>query len=284
MPPLVVTDLDRTFWPLSGVAPTAHLEALGELRRAGHVVIAATGRRRRNLVRMFDSNGLQMPAVVLDGSMGIDFATARCFHRVAFHSDAMWGVLDVFGFSGIRPCLYIDDHGEPGGDVVLPEDPTTPRTHLEFLEQDVNPDVGPGDVEHDVLSLVVTGVPIELAETAAATVNQERLGIARVDPVDPDYGGSRLTVTPPGVSKATGVEAYCRWAALPVDFTAIGDGVNDLELLQAASVSIAVADGYPDLVAAADHIIAPPQQLGWSALPRLLDRGPAVAGHEQGKG
>ncbi len=270
MPKLVVTDLDRTFWGLDCVAPAAHLQALGELEAAGHVVLAATGRRLRNVARLFELNDLQLPVVALDGSIGMDFATMHRFHRIAFDPAALLYLLETLDCLEIRPCLYIDDHGEPGGDVVIPENPTSGRNHLEFLEEDINQGLNPNDVEADVLELVLTGLPSNLAHTAAKSVHSQALGVARVDEPDPLYGGSRLTVSPPGISKVSGVEAFCRWAGHPFDFAAVGDGVNDVELLQAASIAIAIADSYPALVAMADHIIAPPAQTGWSTVPQLL--------------
>ena len=273
---LVVTDLDRTFWGLDCVAPAAHLEALAELEAAGHVVLAATGRRLRNISRLFDLNGLQLPAVALDGSIGMDFATKERFHRIAFDSAALWELLDVLGAHGIRPCLYIDTHGEPGGDVVIPDNPTSVQTHLEFLEEDTNHELHPEDVQPDVLELVLTGLSSDLAHMAAKEVHSQSLGIARVDEPDPLYGGSRLTVSPPGISKVSGVEAFCRWRGHNVDFAAIGDGVNDLELLEAASISIAVAGSYASQVADADHIIPPPEQSGWATVPQLLNSGRAT--------
>ena len=267
---LVVTDLDRTFWGLDCVAPTAHLEALAELEAAGHVVLAATGRRLRNIARLFDLNGLQLPAVALDGSIGMDFATNERFHRIAFDPAALWELLDTLDNYGIRPCLYIDDHGKPGGDVVLPENPTSEPTHLKFQEEDINPGLSPADVESDVLELVLTGLPSELAHMAAREVHSRALGIARVDEPDPFYGGSRLTVSPPGISKVSGVEAFCRRTDRPFDYTAVGDGINDLELLEAASTSIAIAGSYASQTATPDHIINPPEASGWAFVPKLV--------------
>ena len=267
---LVVTDLDRTFWGLDCIAPAAHLEALTELEAAGHTVLAATGRRLRNIARLLDQNGLELPAVGLDGSIGMDFATKERFHRIAFDSAALGKLLDVLDAHGIRPCLYIDDRGEPGGDVVIPENPTSVQTHLEFLEEDVNHGLDPNDVQSDVLELVLTGLPSDLAHLAAKEVHSQSLGVARVDEPDPLYGGSRLTVSPPGVSKVSGVEAFCRWKGHNVDFAAVGDGVNDLELLEAASISIAVADSYASRTATPNHIIPPPEQSGWATLPKLI--------------
>jgi hydroxymethylpyrimidine pyrophosphatase-like HAD family hydrolase len=270
MPKLVVTDLDRTFWGLDCVAPAAHLEALAELEATGHVVLAATGRRLRNIARLFELNGLQLPAVALDGSIGMDFATNERFHRIAFDPVALTDLLDTLGTHDIRPCLYIDDHGEPGGDVVLPQNPTSEPTHLKFQEEDINPGLSPADVESDVLELVLTGLPSDLAHLAAKEVHSKSLGVARVDEPDPLFGGSRLTVSPPGVSKVSGVEAFCQWTGHEFDFAAIGDGINDLELLEAASTSIAIAGSYASQTATPDHIINPPEASGWAFVPKLV--------------
>ncbi len=270
---LVVTDLDRTFWGLDCVAPVAHLEALAELEAAGHTVLAATGRRLRNISRLFEQNGLELPAVALDGSIGMDFATNERFHRIAFDSAALWELLDVLDAHGIRPCLYIDDRGEPGGDVVMPESPSSEPSHLRFLDEDVNHGLSPADVEDDVLELVLTGLPSDLAHLAAKEVHSHALGIARVDEPDPLYGGSRLTVSPPGVSKVSGVEAFCKWKGLDIEFAAVGDGVNDLELLEAASISFAIAGSYASQAATPDQIIPPPEQSGWATVPRLIRPG-----------
>lgn len=267
---LVVTDLDRTFWGLDCVAPAAHLEALAELESAGHMVLAATGRRLRNIARLFDQNGLELPAVALDGSIGMDFATKERFHRIAFDSAALWELLDILGAHGIRPCLYTDDRGEPGGDVVMPKNPSSAPSHLRFLDEDVNHSLSPSDVEDDVLELVLTGLPSDLAHLAAKEVHSQSLGIARVDEPDPLYGGSRLTVSPPGVSKVSGVEAFCQWTGQPLEFAAIGDGVNDLELLESASISIAIANSHAAQATNPDHIIPPPEQSGWAKVPRLV--------------
>ena len=267
---LVVTDLDRTFWGLDCIAPAAHLEALVELEAAGHVVLVATGRRLRNISRLFDLNGLELPAVALDGSIGMDFATKERFHRIAFDPAALWKLLDILEVHGIRPCLYIDDHGKPGGDVVIPENPSSEPSHLRFLDEDANQALSPSDVDADVLELVLTGLPSDLAHLAAKAVHSQSLGIARVDEPDPLYGGSRLTVSPPGISKVSGVEAFCQWTGHSFDFAAIGDGVNDLELLEAASISIAIADSHASKVANANHIIPPPEDKGWATVPKLV--------------
>ncbi len=79
--------------------------------------------------------------------------------------------------------------------------------------------------------------------------------------------GAGLTITPLGLSKWTGVLVYCeRHEIDPSRVLAIGDEVNDVELLTHATVGLAMADGHPDARDAADHIVAPSDEGGWAAL------------------
>jgi phosphoserine phosphatase len=66
------------------------------------------------------------------------------------------------------------------------------------------------------------------------------------------------TVLPPVIDRAAKAEALVEWAAelgIPLERTAaIGDGANDLDMLESAGLSIAFG-GKPAVVAAADHAI-----------------------------
>ena len=92
----------------------------------------------------------------------------------------------------------------------------------------------------------------------------------RFDEPDPLYGGSLLTVNPPGVSKVSGVKAFCHWTGHPFNYAAIGDGINDLELLEAASLSIAITDSHASHATTPTHTIPPPTQSGWAAVPTIV--------------
>ncbi|HLF16727.1 MAG TPA: HAD family hydrolase [Candidatus Thermoplasmatota archaeon] len=67
----------------------------------------------------------------------------------------------------------------------------------------------------------------------------------------------RIDVTPPGVGKATGLQMALKDLGVADAWVlAIGDGLNDVPLLQSASVGVAVANAEPELLAVA-HIRAP---------------------------
>ncbi|HWD45572.1 MAG TPA: HAD hydrolase family protein, partial [Actinomycetota bacterium] len=55
---------------------------------------------------------------------------------------------------------------------------------------------------------------------------------------------------------------------------AVGDGANDLELLEGAAVACAVATAVPAVLARADHVLGPPCSGGWAGVLDLVGRPP----------
>src|SRR6201999_3283448 len=105
--------------------------------------------------------------------------------------------------------------------------------------------------------LGILGHPVEpfhaLSASLAATAE------AHVNGLD-QYGGHSCTATPAGLSKWVGVVEFCRRAGLaPGRVLAIGDQVNDRELLAAAAIAVSPADGHPDIVRDAQHVVPSPR-------------------------
>ena len=85
------------------------------------------------------------------------------------------------------------------------------------------------------------------------------------------YPGHNLHHWPLGLSKWDGVEAYCRLAGLdPSKVLTVGDSLNDLELLAHGAVSCVPSNGHPVALAAATHVVGPPEVGGWAELLDLL--------------
>ena len=71
---------------------------------------------------------------------------------------------------------------------------------------------------------------------------------------DKVFGGWTLDSAPKGVNKWSGVEAYCRYRDLdPAEVLAIGDGDNDVELLERAAHSCAMSHATDRAKAAAQR-------------------------------
>jgi hydroxymethylpyrimidine pyrophosphatase-like HAD family hydrolase len=263
---LVVTDLDGTLSDAHERIHPASVRAIRDLEAGGIPVLVATGRRLRMAWAVLASGGLAGPAVVLDGALGLDLRDGRVFHQVAFPAAAAARVLEVFGAAGLSPCVYVD---RPGVDLVVGDHPSTNPGHLARARPWVAvDDLARVVADEPVSTFAVVGRPAALLEPVLREVGAA--GSASIVP-DLIYGGSTLQVRPSGISKWSGVLAYCAEQGIdPARVLAVGDGANDLELLDGAAVACAVATATPDVLARADHVIGPPSSGGWAAVLDLV--------------
>jgi hydroxymethylpyrimidine pyrophosphatase-like HAD family hydrolase len=269
---LVVTDLDGTLSDADERIHPAAVGAVHDLEAGGIPVLVATGRRQRMARVVLEAGGLSGPAVVLDGALGLDLRDGRVFHRVAFPAPAAARVLEAFDAAGLSPCVYVD---RPGVDLVVGDRPSTHPDHLaRALPWVAVADLARVVSGEPVYTFAVVGRPAALLEPVLRAVG--RVGSASIVP-DLVHDGCTLQVRPPGISKWSGVLAYCADQGIdPGRVLAVGDGANDLELLDGAAVACAVATAPPDVLARADHVIGPPSGGGWAAVLDLVGRPPAA--------
>jgi hydroxymethylpyrimidine pyrophosphatase-like HAD family hydrolase len=266
---LLATDLDGTFWGRDFVPPPEHVAAVEELARQDVTVLAATSRRPRPTRQRLADHGLALPAVLMDGAVGIDFRTGERFHEAVFGTEAAHETLAAFQAYGLDPCVYVDD---PEIDIAVSPGPSTCAPHLEKL----GPLAGTRDLAETVRTMAVYAFSVlgldrevlapvarELSDTHGATV---------VLYPEPDYGRFGLIVNPRGVSKWSGIVAYCNLHGIgPDEVAAVGDGLNDLEMLRRAAVGIGVRGGCDEIVEMAQYVIEPPERRGWHTLVGILE-------------
>jgi hydroxymethylpyrimidine pyrophosphatase-like HAD family hydrolase len=264
---LVVTDLDGTLSDAQERIHPASARAIRELVAGGVPVLVATGRRLRMAVAVLEAGGVAAPAVVLDGSLGVDLPAGRVFHRMAFPARAAHSVLAAFTAADLSPCVYVE---RPGVDLVVDHRPSTHPLHLaRAFPWAERSDLAAVVAAEPVFAFTVVGHPDHrrLAPVLAA------VGAAGSGSIVHDllYGGYTLQVRPPGVSKWSGVLAFCAERGLdPTRVLAIGDGANDVELLEAAAIPCTVATAAPAALARARHVLDPPSTGGWAAVLELV--------------
>ncbi len=266
---LLATDLDGTFWGPDFVPPQEHVAAVDELVRQGVTVLAATSRRPRPTKQRLADHGLALPAVLIDGAVGIDFRTGERFHQAVFGAEAAHDTLAAFQAHGLDPCLYVED---PEIDIAVSSSPSTCAPHLEKLGRLA----GTGDLAETVSTMpvyafsvlgldreVLAPVAGELADAVGATV---------VLYPEPDYGKFGIVVNPHGVSKWSGIEAYCTLHGIAShEVAAVGDGLNDVEMLRQAGVGIGVRGGRDEVIEIADFLIESPDRRGWHKLIGIVE-------------
>lgn len=76
-------------------------------------------------------------------------------------------------------------------------------------------------------------------------------------------GGKNCDINPRGISKATGLKAICRLFGIPEEETiAFGDDINDLEIIRAAGIGVAMGDALEEVKDAADYVTGTCEDLG----------------------
>ena len=178
-------------------------------------------------------------------------------------------MLAAFLEAGIEPCIYVE-HDDV--DVFVSDSPSTHPEHLSSFGEWARP----GDLrsvvrDHPVLAFGVLGVPpstVEGLEDAISPIANPHVSVER----QYDPGSLTVTVAPPELSKWDGVEAFCRHRGLDASkVLAIGDGPNDLELLDGAAVAVVPEDSHAEALARADHVVHRAIDGGWAELLRYLD-------------
>ncbi|MDD1691147.1 MAG: phosphoglycolate phosphatase [Methanoregula sp.] len=79
--------------------------------------------------------------------------------------------------------------------------------------------------------------------------------VLRDNPVQIIDTGYAIHLQAPGINKGTTLVPLAEALGLgPEDFLAVGDSVNDIQMIRAAGIGIAVANAHPDAKAAADYV------------------------------
>ncbi len=266
---LVVTDLDGTLWR-NAVVPEPTRQAIGELERRQIPLLAATARRSWSVAHYFEQAGLDLPAVMLNGALGRDKGGERTFHRCTFDPTDAAAVLDVFTRHGVTPCANFESRQ---WDVVSGPAPSSGEPYLLWAASQLK-------LVEDLTTLVAS-LPVFAFSVVAcpevAALHEVRgelaalggIGMVNVFP-DKVFGGWTLDTAPKGVNKWSGVEAYCRYRDLdPTEVLAIGDGDNDVELLERAAHSCAMSHA-TDRAKAAAHVTLSDGMDGWAQLLHFL--------------
>ena len=262
---LVVTDLDGTLWHTDfSIHPeTAH--ALDELRRREVPLLVATGRRMRSTRDPLERIGLAPPAIVMNGAVGVHLATGERFHLAPFTTTDALAVLDAFERCGLSPVVYVESDEV---DVWMGAEPSTHPEHADALR----PYAGIGDLREAVEQEIVVGFSVLGRPHGELVPAYEAIGAIAEAHLDRAFdwpGMAGITVAPLRQSKWDGVVAYCERSGLDSRrVLALGDGPNDVELLEQAIVRLVPANGSVAARRFADELIPPPDDGGWA---RVLD-------------
>ena len=257
---LLAIDIDGTLLDSRARFPERVRRALGRAVAAGIQVVLCTGRRYRTAAPVAEQAGLSLPIICHSGALIKRTGSHQTLFARPFEPEELALLLDALDDLALTPMAYTDTY-ERGTDFYLQRGAALTTYHEDYLAKNqgcygVVEDLG-RDVPAPVLQVCTFAERDELIRKKA--ILAERLG-GRVSChllTSAKYLGHFLEFQSSAASKWTALEVLCRSLGVgAAQVVAVGDDENDISMLRAAGLGVAMANAPQEVRSAAD-LVAP---------------------------
>lgn len=246
---LIALDLDGTLLDDRKEVHPDNLRALRAAKDRGVLVAISSGRMIPRIEPVQDRLGLDCILVAYNGGKVVG---TRAENREVLHHQPLSGSVaaEFIEFSKAHDYLlnfYFDDE-------LYAEDSPTRRRFMDIYSGRTGAEYRLGDLrDHhgkDPTKLILLADPPErdrLFDRFVAEMGER----AAITKSDPEY----LEIMAPGVSKAAGLEGIAKKYGFEMsEVLAVGDADNDLDMLEASGIGVAVANARDTAKSAADYV------------------------------
>ena len=260
MPPyrLLAIDIDGTLLNSRDELTPVTRDALRRAIDRGMRVVLATGRRYSRVLPYVEALSLDVPVVTSCGALIKHPADHRTLFQADFDYALLSAALATVDEAGYESILYADTFSQ-GFDFYCR------RVHIEQAElaefYEMNPDchrLWPtlvADPPQGVFAAFAMGKRDPMLALHARL--QERLPGRLYTHVlrSPRYSGWMCEIAPAGVTKWSGIQRLAsEWGIAEEHICAVGDDVNDIPMIAAAGLGVAMGNAQEEVKAAADRI------------------------------
>ncbi|NMP21478.1 HAD family hydrolase [Sulfobacillus harzensis] len=242
----ITCDLDGTLLDHEARIRPKSAQALVELSRQGVMVILASGRSWRTVLRIQRALGLVGPIITHNGAYGYDSAQQREWYRHGVPASRARQFVSWADEVQVMVRCYLGAH--------------QPVVYNRFDLAHQLCWMRPEDRLIPNLADSLSTDPLEIFLSGLDAVDQfiARFGMRGDDyelTVFPHVGYREVNICAPRVDKVEALEELCRlWDINPRDVLALGDGANDVRMLAWAGRAVAIGDGNPLAQAEADFV------------------------------
>lgn len=251
---ILFLDLDGTLLDDGKHITPGNRLALERALSAGHRVVITTGRPLKSAKAQAQRLGLTVPGCYLiayNGAVVYDCHRESVLYQLTLDFDALYAIFDEAERRGLFILTY-------DGDEVVVE----PRCDGETVRRYCAP-VGMSyrvisDVRQDLTQPPPKTLLIDFDDRRPVEEMQQWIGSTLSDRVDCFFSNPwYLEVVHAGMNKGKAVLEMCRRLGVPVSCAvAVGDEQNDISMIRAAGVGVAMANGTEAVKATADYVTA----------------------------
>ncbi len=255
---LLAIDIDGTLVNSRDELTPATRAALVRAGEAGIQVVLATGRRYSRTLHLVEPLGIDVPLVTASGALIKDPHDHRTLYRAEFGPGVLCRTLATIDECGFEPVVCADTYHE-GFDFYRTSDEVATPELSEYIR--LNP--GCGRLWPDL----VVSPPIGVFAAFSMGTRDQMIGLRDALSAavpgklsthvlrSPKYTGFMCEVAPEGVTKWSGIRRLAHgWGVSDEEICAVGDDVNDVPMIRAAGLGVAMGNALPEVKAAADRI------------------------------
>lgn len=241
---MIATDIDGTIYSAAkGFSPKVR-ECIKKLTENGVKVVLVTGRMHSSAIHVAKELGLETPVISYQGGLVKDINN-KTLYQENLPSDYAKSIIKWANANNIHINLYINDklYVEQDNDII--------KTYTcdKFIDYNVCPFE---DLEINNVNKILA-IDYTNAERVTDWVNELKskypeLFIVKSTPYFCEIGSSKA-------KKSCGVEHLCKlWGLKKDEVLTIGDQNNDIDLVQAGGIGVAMGNATDELKCCADYI------------------------------
>ncbi|MDF2630683.1 MAG: haloacid dehalogenase-like hydrolase [Symbiobacteriaceae bacterium] len=262
----MVSDMDGTLLREDKSISQRTMQAIAQYEAAGGRFTVATGRNVEAAGQHLRKLGLRTPWLLLNGCLGYDAATDQdlfCRGLSRPLVEAVWPAL-------LAHPVEVIVHGHRRAMTRGMNDRVAEHLQLDGITADVRPHLTPAETG-DVVKILTIGEAAAL-DSLEATIRGAQLPVLLVRS-HPQY----LELLAPEGGKGTALLTLADHLAIARERTlAVGDYLNDVEMLQAAGLSVAMGNAHPAILQMAGRWTATNEEDGVALLLEALVAGRPV--------
>jgi 5-amino-6-(5-phospho-D-ribitylamino)uracil phosphatase len=255
---LLAIDIDGTLVNSRNELTPATRAALTRAGKAGIRVVLATGRRYSHALPLVEPLGIDVPLVTASGALVKDPLDHRTLYQARFEPQALLDAVAIVDRAGFDPVLCADTFAEGFDYYHACQEARTPELTYYLTANADRSRLWPKLLQEPppgVFGGFAVGTLEQMIELEAA-LHRELPGKLHTHVLHPPkYIGFFTEISPAGVTKWSAIRRLAQnWGIADSEICAVGDDVNDIPMIRAAGLGVAMGNALPAVKAAADRV------------------------------